>query len=236
MIIVTNEKLIKRNARIGQVTSLAALAILGAGMYITFTTPEKVTYSMGALIIGFILSQVGIYFGNRWGRRPRPDEVLDRSLKGLGREYTIYHYVTPVSHLLLGPAGLWTLTPYYQAGTITCQKGRWRVKGGGFAQSYLRLFGQENLGRPDLEAEAGVETLKRYLRRQLPEGAELPEIKTALLFTNPKAELKIEAAPLPSLTPKELKDFLREQAKGKPIQTPTLELVRKSLPQAEKGK
>ncbi|MDP2975059.1 MAG: hypothetical protein Q8N45_02480, partial [Anaerolineales bacterium] len=193
MKIITNQKLIRRNARIGQVTSLAALAILGAGMYITFTMKDKVAYSMAALIIGFFLSQVGIYFGNRWGRRPRPDEVLDRSLKGLGREYTIYHYVTPVSHLLLGPAGLWTFTPYYQAGTITYQKGRWRVKGGGFAQSYLRIFGQENLGRPDLEAEAGVETLKRYLRRQLPEGAELPEIKTALLFTIPKAELKIEA-------------------------------------------
>lgn len=236
MKIVTNETLIKRNARIGQVTSLAALAILGAGMYVTFTMPDKVAYSMGALILGFFLSQLGIYFGNRWGRRPRPDEVLDRSLKGLGREYTIYHYVTPVSHLLLGPAGLWTLTPYYQAGTITYQKGRWRVKGGGFAQSYLRLFGQENLGRPDLEAEAEVERLKRYLRRQLPEGAELPEIKTALLFTNPKAELKIEAAPLPSLTPKELKDFLREQARGKPIETPTLELMRKTLPQPDKGK
>lgn len=236
MKIVTNETLIKRNARIGQVTSLAALAILGVGMYITFTMPDKVAYSMGALIVGFFLSQVGIYFGNRWGRRPRPDEVLDRSLKGLGREYTIYHYVTPVSHLLLGPAGLWTLTPYYQAGTITYQKGRWRVKGGGFAQSYLRIFGQENLGRPDLEAEAEVERFHRYLRRHLPEGAMIPEIKTALLFTNPKAELKIEAAPLPSLTPKDLKDFLREQAKGKPIEIPTLELMRKTLPQAEKEK
>jgi hypothetical protein len=234
MRIVTNQKLIRRNARIGQVTSLVALAILAVGMYITFKMPDKVAYSLGALLIGFFLSQMGIYYGNRWGRSPRPDEVLDRSLKGLGREYTIYHYVTPAAHLLIGPAGIWTLLPYYQAGMITYQKGRWRVKGGGFVQSYLRIFGQENLGRPNLEAGSEIEALNRHLKRLLPEGSELPQIKAALLFTNPKAELKVEEAPLPSLAPKELKEFLREQAKGRPIEAATLEVVRKALPQAEK--
>jgi len=234
MKIVTNQKLIKRNARIGQVTTLTALAILGVGMYITFKMPDKVAYSLGALLVGFFLSQMGIYYGNRWGRSPRPDELLDRGLKGLGREYTIYHYVTPVSHLLVGPAGIWTLLPYYQSGTITYQKGRWRSKGGGFIQSYLRVFGQENLGRPDLEARSEVDVLKRHLTRLLPEGTELPEIRTALLFTNPKAELNVKDAPLPSLTPKDLKEFLREQAKGKPIEAAAVEVVRKALPQAEK--
>ncbi len=234
MKIVTNKKLIKRNARIGQITSLSALAILAVGMFITFKMPDKVAYSLGALLIGFFLSQMGIYYGNRWGRSPRPDEVLDRGLKGLGREYTIYHYMTPSSHLLVGPAGIWTLLPYYQSGTITFQKGRWRAKGGGFIQSYMRVFGQENLGRPDLEARSEVELLQRHLRRALPEGAELPEIRTALLFTNPNVELKVEEAPLPSLSPKDLKEFLREQAKGKPIEANTLEMVRKALPQAEK--
>ena len=234
MKIVTNTKLIKRNARIGQVTSLVALAILAAGMYITFKMPDKVAYSLGALLIGFFLSQMGIYYGNRWGRSPRPDEVLDRGMKGLGREYTIYHYVTPASHLLAGPAGIWTLLPYHQGGTITYQKGRWRARGGGFVQSYMRIFGQENLGRPDMEARSEVDVLKRHLTRLLPEGTELPEIRTALLFTNPNVELKVEAAPLPSLTPKDLKEFLREKAKGKPIEAITLEVVRKALPQVEK--
>lgn len=234
MRIVTNQKLIKRNARIGQVTSLVALAILAVGMYITFKMPDKVAYSLGALLIGFFLSQMGIYYGNRWGRSPRPDELLDRGLKGLGREYTVYHYVTPASHLLAGPAGIWTLLPYHQGGMITYQKGRWRARGGGFVQSYLRIFGQENLGRPDLEARSEVDVLKRHLTRLLTEGTELPEIKTALLFTNPNVELKVEEAPLPSLTPKDLKEFLREQAKGRSISAETLESLREVLPQPTK--
>ena len=70
MKIISNDKLIKRNATIGQVTSLSSLVILGIGMYISFKSPEYFNISIGALLVGFILSQVGIYFGNRWGRRP----------------------------------------------------------------------------------------------------------------------------------------------------------------------
>jgi len=234
MRIVTNLKLIKRNARIGQVTTIVALVILGIGMIITVKMPTQMGYSLGALLLGFFLSQMGIYYGNRWGRRPRPDELLDRSLKGLGREYTVYHYVTPASHLLVGLAGIWTLMPYYQSGVITYEKGRWRSKGGGFIQSYMRIFGQENLGRPDLETKSEVSLVKSHLTRLLPEGIVLPDINTALLFTNPRVELKVQDAPLPTLTPKDLKDFLRERAKGKPIGERTLDLLRKALPQAEK--
>ena len=55
MKISTNNKLIKRNARIGQITSITALVILGVGMYITFQMPEKFSYSLLALIVGFFL-------------------------------------------------------------------------------------------------------------------------------------------------------------------------------------
>ena len=73
MNIISNEALIARNAKIGQFTSLGSLLVLGVGMYISFTKPEMFSISVGALLLGFIMSQVGIYFGNRWGRSPRPD-------------------------------------------------------------------------------------------------------------------------------------------------------------------
>jgi hypothetical protein len=231
---VTNHKLIKRNARIGQYTSLGALAVLGIGLLITFKMPDKFIYSMAALLLGFFLSQVGIYFGNRWGRSPRPDETIDRNLKGLGREYTIYHYVTPVSHLLVGPAGLWVLLPYHQGGTITYEKKRWHLRGGGFIQSYLRIFGQENIGRPDLEAGTEVEALKRHLQRILPEGSAVPEVNAALLFTNPKVNMIAEDTPLPALNPKDLKDFMRAKSKQSPVGTLVLETVKNALPPPEK--
>ncbi len=231
MKIVSNEKLIRRNAKIGQYTSTGALVILGVGLYISFAAPDKFAYSVLALLAGFFLSQVGMYFTNKWGRNPRPDQVIDKGLKGLGREYTVYHFVTPVSHLLVGPAGIWTVMPRYQSGIVTYIKKRWRAKGGGFVQSYLRFFGQENIGRPDLESEAEIDSTTRYLKRVLPEGTVIPPVRSALLFVHPNVELQVEDAPLPALTPKDLKDFLREQSKSKPIGDMTLDLIRKSLPQ-----
>jgi hypothetical protein len=234
MKIVTNPKLIRRNAKIGQYTSLGALVVLGIGLWISFTRTDLFTYSLGALLVGFFLSQVGMSFSNKWGRTPRPDEVIDKSLKGLGREYTIYHYVTPVSHMLVGPAGVWTIDPKYQSGTVIYDGKRWRAKGGGFVSSYLRLFGQDNIGRPDLESESEIGAAKKYFLRVLPEGTEPPPVKTALLFVHPKVDLQVNESPLPAMGPKDLNDYLREQSKSKPIGETTLDTIRQCLPQPNK--
>ena len=67
MKIIKNEKTINRNARIGQILSIVAMVTLGLGLYITFSNPEQITLSIMALMVGFLLSQIGIYFTNRWG-------------------------------------------------------------------------------------------------------------------------------------------------------------------------
>ncbi len=76
MYIISNDRLIRRNNRLGLIATFTGLAVLGIGMYISFTKPKLISVSMLALLLGFILSQVGIYYSNRWGRSPRPDEVL----------------------------------------------------------------------------------------------------------------------------------------------------------------
>ena len=72
MKVITNPKLIKRNKKIGQITTLVALGILGLGLYVSFAKPENIALTFGALLVGFILTQIGVYYGNRWGRSPRP--------------------------------------------------------------------------------------------------------------------------------------------------------------------
>ncbi len=216
MNIVRNEKMVTRNARIGSVITLVSLGVLGAGMYITFKRPDLFSLSILALLLGFILSQVGIFFTNRWGRKPRPDQVLDLALKGLDKNYSLYHYRTPAAHVLVGPAGVWTLIPKHQRGTITYAKNRWRQKGGGLMQSYLKLFAQEGIGRPDLEVASDIEALTKYLKKRLPDG-ELPEIRSALVFFHPEVQLEADEAPTPTLVDKKLKDFIRKTAKEKPI-------------------
>jgi len=232
MKISTNTKLIKRNARIGQITSLTALGILAAGMYITFKNPAAVGYSLGALIAGFFLSQIGMYYGNRWVRSPRPDELIDKGLKGLGREFTIYHYSTPIPHFLLGPSGLWVLLHYYQGGSISYINKRWRQKGGGLIQGYLKLFGQENIGRPEFESVAQIDSLKKYFNKKLPD-IEIPEIHGVALFSNPNAELELTEAPLPAMKPKEFKELLKQNSKDKILPQSTLKAIQDLLPKAD---
>ena len=230
MKIIKNEKLIKRNAKIGQYTSMGALAVLGVGMYISFTRPELFVWAVGALLIGFTLTQIGMYFGNRWGRSPRPDEKLDAGLKGLTKDFSIYHWTTPIAHLLVGPAGIWVLLPYHQRGQVAYRKNRWKMAGGGFLQNYMRLFGQEGVGRPDLEAESEIASIHKALAKKLDED-EIPEIKAVLIFTTEGVEIEAEDAPMPALPLKKLKDFMRQRAKEKPITVPELDTVKAALPE-----
>ena len=227
MEIITNERLIQRNARIGQITSIVGLFVLAGGMFISFTRAELFLISLIALVVGFGLSQIGIYFGNRWGRRPRPDELLDTSLKGLDGRYSIYHYSSPTAHLLVGPAGVWVLLPRHQAGEITYDesKKRWKQKGGSL---YLKLFAQESLGRPDLEIGSEIHAVSSYLQDHLDEEQAL-DVQAALILTNEKAEVNADNAPAPTLPAKKLKDFIRKTAKGKPISSDLVEEVKQVL-------
>ncbi len=228
MKIISNDKLIKRNATIGQVTSLSSLLILGVGMYISFSKPELFSISVGSLLVGFILSQVGIYYGNRFGRSPRPDELLDAGLKGLKNTYTMYHYASPVPNLLVGPAGIWLLLPFHQHGEVIHDGKKWKTKGGGLTQNYMRIFGQENMSRPDLDAGAYAEKLTKVLKKQMPE-EEIPNINAAIIFTSKAVEVKADDAPIPTMHLKQLKTFIRKEAKNAKIMQSEIEMVNEIL-------
>ena len=76
MNIITNEKLIKRNSIIAQVTNFTGIGILIVMLFVFFKFKDDPTIynlSWWLVIAAFILTQVGLYYMNRWGRRPRPD-------------------------------------------------------------------------------------------------------------------------------------------------------------------
>jgi hypothetical protein len=228
MKIIKNEKLIKRNSTIGGWTSMAALVVLGLGMYISFTRPEWFVYSLLALLLGFTLTQIGMYLGNKFGRSPRPDEKLDAGLKGLQNEFVMYHYTTPVSHLLVGPAGVWVIKPYHQRGQVTFTKNRWRMSGGGFLQNYMRIFGQEGLGRPDIEIGSDIQSLRKHFSKNMDE-SEMPEINALMVFTNDTVEIDVEDSPVSAMKLKQLKEFLRQKAKEKKFPAETINKLKTVL-------
>lgn len=235
MKIIKNEKLIKRNGRIGQWAMIAAFFVLGGGLYLTFTNGtgqdlRVFNLVLVAFVVGFVLMQVGLFFTNRYGGIPRVDEKLDTSLKGLPGDYTLYHFMTPASHLLVGPAGVWAFIPYRQRGVVTYTRNRWRVGNGGFLQAYMSIFGQEGIGRPDLEAEAEINSMKKLLGKNLSEN-EIPNVQVGLIFTNEAVEIQADGAPFPAMKLKQLKDFLRQKAKEKPISHAQLVAVKAALPE-----
>ena len=236
MKIIKNEKLIKRNAKIGQYTNIAGLLLVVGTIVLLmqfFNNPESVSQNStlliwGVLFLGIALSQISMYFGSRFGRRP--DEAIDKALKGLPGDFTAYHYSSPVPHLVVGPAGIWLLLPYFLRGKITYRKNRWRVAGGGFAQGYLRLFGQETVGRPELEADGQISALVKQFKRKFEEGAEMPPVSAVLVFLDDHVEIEAEDAPLPAMHVKKLKEFLRKTAKEHPFPSTELERVKSALP------
>lgn len=231
MKIIKNEKKIKRNATIGNWTSISALLVLGVGMYVSLKRTDLFVYALGALLVGFTLTQIGMYMGNRYGRSPRPDEKLDTALKGLPGDYTIYHYMTPASHLLVGPSGVWLLMPYHQRGQVTYKKKRWQMSGGGLLQSYMRIFGQESLGRPDVEIDSEINLLRRHFSKHMDE-SQLPEIKPLIIFTNDETEINVTDTPVPALKLKQMKDFIRQKGKGNALSSMRLEEIKSTFPAA----
>ena len=237
MNVIINDRTIRRNAKIGSYLLLAAFVLMGVSIYVAWRNQDLTMFSdetkfwimFGTLLVGFIAAQVSNFFTNRFGRRPRPDEILTSNLKGLTRDYTLYAYMSPVNYLLIGPAGVWIIEPYYQRGKISFQKGRWQQKGGGLAVSYGKIFGTEGLGRPDLELKADVDTLTGEFKKSF--GDDAPPINSVLVFYDPRAELEVEDAPIPAMKAKDLKEFLRKYAKEHPCPAAEIKRITAALPE-----
>jgi hypothetical protein len=228
MKIIKNEKMIARNGKIGNYISMAALAVLGIGTYISFNQPQLFIYALLCLLLGFTFTQVGIYMGSRYGRSPRPDEKLDAALKGLHSEFNLFHYFTPTSHFLIGPAGAWVVLPYHQRGNVEYKNGRWRLSGGGFLQAYMRIFGQEGLGRPDADARNEVASMQKFLVKRLDDG-DVPEVRALIVFTGDNVEVQADESPVQALKLKQLKEFIRRESKTRVLTTDQLSRITEKI-------
>jgi hypothetical protein len=111
---------------------------------------------------------------------------------------------------------------------VTFQKNRWRIGGGGFFQSYMRIFGQESLGRPDIEIESDVDSLTKHLLKHMDE-SELPPINAVMVFTSDAVDLDVEETPVPAIKLKQLKEFIRQRAKEKKLTAETMHKIQSAL-------
>ena len=228
MYIYTNEAKLKKYKNISKYTTIAAFVILIGGAIAAFS-PKYVMVSFLALIVGFIVSQISISFTSKWGREPSNNNIFNVKLKGLSDNYSIYHYMDPVDHLLVGTGGTFILMPYFQGGEIGFdeKKGRWTQKKANF---FMKLFGQESLGRPDVECDSALAGVRDYfISREI----DFPEdmIHPILVFINPQARIlegqnfKYDTIPLGKL-----KETIRNYAKDQRLTPEFIDEVTDKLP------
>lgn len=218
--VIDNEKLIARNTQIGRYASGAGLVVLLGGLVFSFLQRENDALywvPLVTLLIGFLLSNVGIYYANRFVRSPRAHESIANALKGLSNdEYDLYNYYFPAPHVLLAPSGIYTFVTRFQSGEVVWNSRRKRIDHKG-ASLFRSIFGQEGMGDPFREALADKEGMENYLRQRL-NTDEIPPVHPVVLFIDPKADVEeMPEAPVPVLTVKNLKQTLRNASRAERV-------------------
>jgi hypothetical protein len=215
MEIIRDENRIARLRRVSQITSFLGMGALIIGMILVFAGDIQTvfTYQLLALLVGWLLSQIGIYLGHRYIRNPRPDEVLDQTLRKIARKGRMYHYILPAPHVLLLPTGIMLFVTKYQAGNISVEGDKWKQRGLGLR----RLFGQEQLGNPTREAESYIKATASFISKNAPEVEEVPMAAVIVFTTKGNNELDLKNSDIPALHYTKLKGFMRQRAGDQPL-------------------
>ena len=221
---IINEKLINRNKKISMALFIFSLAVLIGGAVLAWPAGtdgdmSRTMYSWVALVIGFILTRLSMYFMTRFGQSPRPDEILDTQAFGkLRSDYTYFVYSTPVPMLLLGPCRLWLPVLVTSGGTISYEDGKWKHKG---LSVMKRFMGQQTLVDPEESVTLAIQDLNKQYDKQGYPLEDRPEIQPIVVLLLPETYVEnIKDAPYPVVKLEDLKRYIRKidrEACGTPL-------------------
>ena len=79
---------------------------MGALAGFFFLQQNILVWTVG-IILSLLFSAYGNYSMRRWGRPPRPDQIIEKELKGLDDKYHFYAWSLPVPYVLLSPQGVY---------------------------------------------------------------------------------------------------------------------------------
>jgi len=209
MKIFINQRKVKARAQLSNLASVGGLILLLSSVVIPLFLPSWANAAYVMMIAGLGIAMIGIYFANRWVRKPRPEESLAKALKPLDDQYRLYHYPSlPCDHLLLTPTGAVILEVINLAGSFSYRKGKWRE-----AMTIgraLRYIVEERVGNPIYSASRMEEDLRELFAKEF--GGDLSiSIRSIVVFSHPLVQLDIENAPIPICKA----DKLRKQISSK---------------------
>lgn len=197
MRIVTNQNKIRRNRRIAQYAFFATLALLILGLFITNAAPANPLLLLAPLIVLPVAIAATFYsvrMANLWLREPRPETVLEESLKGMSARAVLYNYVLPARHVLITPQGVFTFTFRPQEGDFIIDGTRWTKKTNAFGK-FMTLFRQDSIGRPDLEAAREAASVQEAIDQAFPDSN--ITVEPVVIFSSPAVSVEIVNSDLP---------------------------------------
>ena len=168
MITIVDRPKLKNRAMLSNLASSGGLVLLLASVLLPLFLPKWAKFSFVMMAVGLGTAMVGIYFANRWVRRPRPEDRLDQALKPLNDSHHLFHYpALPCDHVLLTPNGVVLLETVNLGGEFYYQNQRW--KEAMTMGRAIRFIVEEHLGDPI----RSVRQTENYLRERLHQGARL---------------------------------------------------------------
>ncbi len=187
---------VNTRAALANLASVGGLILLLASVLLPLFLPALASLALTLLIAGGVIAMVGIYFANRWVRRPRPEESLDKALKSFDDKYRLYHYpALPCDHILLTPGGVIAMEVVNLGGSFSYRNGKW--KEAMTIGRALRYMVEPRVGNPLVVAAELTEDIRGWLREQVGAAVTVP-VKALTVFTHPLAELDIEASAFPA--------------------------------------
>jgi hypothetical protein len=197
MKIYIDRQKVSARAQAANLASVGGLIVLLVCVVIPLFLPKWSNVASILLIIGVGIAMFGIYFANRWVRKPRPEDSLDKALKAFDDHYRIYHYISslPCDHILLTPTGLIAFEVVNLNGSFYYRNGRW--KEAMTVGRALRYIVEERVIDPVTFSQAIVQELKNRLEKEFA-GQVIAPIKALTVFTHPAVELEIQGGSIPA--------------------------------------
>ncbi|TKJ30174.1 MAG: hypothetical protein CEE40_05880 [Chloroflexi bacterium B3_Chlor] len=225
----SDEELIARGGRVGQVANFIALVMVFGGLLVSFT-PWKLI-SVALIALGVLMYTVGHRGVEQAAREPRFIRQLVDALAGFDDRYHLYSHVLPGDHVLLTPHGVFVLVLKGVDGRIRSFKDKW-VRDLSLRR-LLRFFTEESLGNPTKEVQRQVKRVQKYVEQHNPE-LEV-DVQGLVVFVNPKARLEVTDSSVPVLPLRRLKSYVRRASPQSDVQPEAMSALRQIFDEAPRA-
>lgn len=203
---------INRNALLSNAGSILGMLILLVSVLLPTFLPNFIIPGSVFMVIGLGMAMIGIYYANRWVRKPRPEDILIKALKGLGEGYVLYNYPKfPADHILLSPKDITVIETVAMEGSFSYLNGKWKESM--TIGRAIRYIVEEHLGDPTRSAVNSAQLLARRINELDLSKKEL-KVKSLVVFTNPRALFEVNNPTIPVCHAEKLRKHL-ETTQGK---------------------